>query len=192
MTSYPGASFRVSRIRIACALAVFVISIVLYALTLAPSVVFVDSGELILAARSLGVAHPPGFPFYVLLTHLATLVPIGNIAVRVNFASALFGALASSVLTLTVIEALVTPRIRSAAGSVSRKAARSGNKGSSGAGAKPLKVTESVNPIALIVSSLSAGLLLAFSRTLWAYATIAEVYTLNSLLILTIFFFMFR
>jgi len=192
MTSHPGAAFPISRIRIACGLAVFVISIVLYALTLAPSVVFVDSGELIVAARSLGVAHPPGFPLYVLLTHLATVVPIGNIAVRVNLASALFGGLASSVLTLTVIEAMVTPMILSVAGRVSRKAARSGKKGSSGAGAKALNVTESVDPIALIVSSIAAGLLLAFSRTLWAYATIAEVYTLNSVLILTIFLFMFR
>ena len=192
MTSDPGAALSISRIRIACSLAVFVVSIVLYALTLAPSVVFVDSGELIVAARSLGVAHPPGFPLYVLLTHLATVVPIGNIAVRVNFASALFGALASSVLTLTVIEAMVTPRILSAAGRVPRKQARGGKKGSSGAGAKDSNVTEPVDPIALIVSSISAGLLLAFSRTLWAYATIAEVYTLNSLLILTIFFFMFR
>lgn len=192
MTSDPGAAFSISRIRIACALAVFGISIVLYASTLAPSVVFVDSGELIVAARSLGVAHPPGFPLYVLLIHLAMAVPISNIAVRVNFASALFGALASSVLTLTVIEAMVTPRILSAAGRVSRKAASGGKKGAAGAGAKPLNVTEAVDPIALIVSSISAGLLLAFSRTLWAYATIAEVYTLNSLLILTIFFFMFR
>ncbi|HSE36675.1 MAG TPA: DUF2723 domain-containing protein, partial [Blastocatellia bacterium] len=37
-----------------------------------------------------------------------------------------------------------------------------------------------------------AGLLLAFSRTLWAYATIAEVYTLTSLLILIVFLLMFR
>jgi Protein O-mannosyl-transferase TMEM260-like len=37
-----------------------------------------------------------------------------------------------------------------------------------------------------------AGLLLAFSRTLWSYATITEVYTLNAFLILTIFFLMLR
>src|SRR4029077_9069510 len=32
----------------------------------------------------------------------------------------------------------------------------------------------------------------AFSRTLWSYATIAEVYTLNTLLVLTILFLMLR
>ena len=35
---------------------------------------------------------------------------------------------------------------------------------------------------------MGAGLLMVFSRTLWAYATITEVYTLNALLILLIFF----
>jgi tetratricopeptide (TPR) repeat protein len=192
MTSDPGAAFPIFRIRIACALIVFIVSIVLYALTLAPSVVFVDSGELILAAQSLGVAHPPGFPLYVLLAHLATLVPISNVALRVNFASAIFAALASSVLALTVIEAITTPNIVSTAKRVRSRTDRSGKKGSSGAGAKPLSVSESIDPIALAVSSISAGLFLAFSRTLWAYATIAEVYTLNSLLILTIFLFIFR
>src|SRR6185369_618469 len=78
------------------------------------------------------------------------------------------------------------------AGRVPGKAARGGKKGSAGAGANALNLSVSIDSIALIASSISAGLLLAFSRTLWAYATIAEVYTLNSLLILTIFFFMFR
>ncbi|HEY6119111.1 MAG TPA: DUF2723 domain-containing protein, partial [Pyrinomonadaceae bacterium] len=85
---------------------IFVIALIVYAATLAPTVVFVDSGELIVAAKSLGVAHPPGFPLYVLLAHLATRVPIGNIAVRVNFASALFAALAVGVLFLLAVEAL--------------------------------------------------------------------------------------
>src|SRR5207249_766981 len=43
-----------------------------------------------------------------------------------------------------------------------------------------------------LASAISCGLLLTFSRTLWSYATIAEVYTLNSLLILTILFLMLR
>ena len=40
--------------------------------------------------------------------------------------------------------------------------------------------------------ALSAGLLMGFSRTLWSYATIAEVYTLDTLLICVIFFLMLR
>src|SRR3954452_12357910 len=87
-----------------CAGFVFVAALVLYARTLAPTVTLVDSGELIVAAHSLGVAHPPGFPLYVILAHLASLVPIGNVALRVNFASAFFAACAAGVMTLVVGE----------------------------------------------------------------------------------------
>jgi len=150
----------------------------------------VDSGELIVAARSLGVAHPPGFPLYVLLAHLATLVPIGSVAVRVNFASALFAALASAVLALSIIEAMTTTGFPISGRAARRKLERS-KRGKPGA---PALLNDGAprSSFVLVVSCLVSGLLLAFSRTLWAYATIAEVYTLNSLLILTIFLLMFR
>jgi tetratricopeptide (TPR) repeat protein len=180
-----------SRIRIACALLVFIASLIVYTCTLAPTVTLVDSGELIVAARSLGVAHPPGFPLYVLLAHLATLVPIGGVAVRVNFASALFAALASSVCALVVIEAMITAR-SSISGRKARKKPERRKRGKTTAPTQPLNDTAPRSSFVLVVSCLVGGLLLAFSRTLWAYATIAEVYTLNSLLILTIFLLMFR
>ena len=97
--------------RLACAGAVFIVSLANYSLTLAPAVTLVDSGELIVAARTLGVAHPPGFPLYLLLAHLATLIPIGSVAVRVNFASAVFAASASATLALVAAEALLTARL---------------------------------------------------------------------------------
>lgn len=60
---------------LAGALFVTAIAMVVYGSTLAPTVTLVDSGELIVAAWNLGVAHPPGFPLYVLLAHAATRVP---------------------------------------------------------------------------------------------------------------------
>ncbi|HSB11584.1 MAG TPA: DUF2723 domain-containing protein [Blastocatellia bacterium] len=188
MTAGPADNHPISRIRVLCALTVFLASIVLYALTLAPTVVFVDSGELIVAARSVGVAHPPGFPLYVLLAHLATLVPIGNVAERVNFASALFGALACAALTLAVIEVLTTPQtpIDKAGKKLDR-----GRKRRKASTTNQASSDVPQNTRWLIVSSVTTGLLFAFSRTLWAYATIAEVYTLNSLLIATVVLLMF-
>jgi hypothetical protein len=91
------------------AAAVFLAALGVYGWTVAPTVTLVDSGELITAARTLGVAHPPGFPLYVLLAHLASIVPIGSIAARVNFASALFGACAALFVTLAVLEAFAVP-----------------------------------------------------------------------------------
>src|ERR1041384_4723572 len=174
------------------ALGVFVVSLVVYSLTLAPTVTLVDSGELILAAQSLGVAHPPGFPLYVLLAHLATLFPLGNLAVRVNFASAIFAALASAVVTLVVAEILASPAL--AAQLLSRKRKRLDREGKKRTRAviqDPTRAASS-HPFDSIIPLVVAGLLLAFSRTVWAYATITEVYTLNTLLIATIFLLMFR
>jgi len=166
---------------------VFAVSLFLYWWTLAPTVTLVDSGELIVAARTLGVAHPPGFPLYLLLAHLASLVPIGNIAQRVNFASAIFAALACAAITLTVAELLLAARLPARDPHPSRKAKRK---------SKPAALENAAgvlnNNVLIVISAGAAGLVMAFSRTLWAYATIAEVYTLNSLFILIILFLMMR
>ena len=71
----------------------FVAFLALYIITLAPDVLAADSGELQVVAAQLGVAHPPGFPLYVLLAHLFTRLPIGSPAYMVNLLSAVFGAL---------------------------------------------------------------------------------------------------
>src|SRR5215467_5105750 len=167
---------RWARLELVCAAAVFLVALVLYGWTLAPTVTLVDSGELIVVAHGLGVAHPPGFPLWVILAHLASLVPLGNVAVRINFSSALFAALACAVLTLVMAELMVT-----AAYLPARKK-----------GAQPRKRTEDsgIDRLLVFAPALGAGLLMAFSRTLWSYATITEVYALNALLIVTVFFLM--
>jgi hypothetical protein len=52
-----------------------------------------DSSELVGAAVEWGIPHPPGYPLWTALAHLASLVPIGSQALRVNATSALFHAL---------------------------------------------------------------------------------------------------
>src|SRR5213596_4379632 len=97
-----------SRSDLFCAGIVFFAALFLYSWTLAPTVTLTDSGELIVVAQGVGVAHPPGFPLWVILAHLASLVPLGNIAVRINFSSAVFAALASAMLTLVVADLMIT------------------------------------------------------------------------------------
>lgn len=50
-----------------------------------------DSGEFILTAYYLDVAHPAGFPLYSQLANLLALLPIGPIAWRINTFSCLIG-----------------------------------------------------------------------------------------------------
>jgi hypothetical protein len=58
-----------------------------------------DSGELVAAVHVLGIPHPSGYPLYVLLGKLWTiLVPLGSIAFRMSLFSAGCGALASGLV----------------------------------------------------------------------------------------------
>lgn len=170
-----------SSTELVCAGALFVVAILLYTITLAPTVTLVDSGELIVAAQGLGVAHPPGFPLWVMLAHLASIVPLGNVAVRINFSSALFAALACAMGTVVVAELLITARCFGAPKRTSKSAHQSKKLHDSSGG-----------EFLIFAPAVSAGLLMAFSRTLWSYATITEVYALNALLILVVFFLVLR
>jgi len=176
--------------RLVCAAIVFSSSLALYSLTLAPTVTLVDSGELIASAYTLGVAHPPGFPLYTLLAHIATLVPLGNIAERVNFASALAAALACAMLTLLVSELLLCMPLALKLKRRAEKRARRERK--SRKSADESNFFKNIPPGMMLAPGFVAGLMLVTSRTLWAYATIAEVYALNTLLIITIFYLMMR
>ena len=54
-----------------------------------------DSGELVAAVHTLGIPHPSGYPLYVLLGKLWTvLVPVGSIALRMSLFSAFCAAAA--------------------------------------------------------------------------------------------------
>lgn len=177
-----------------CAAAVFVLSFVLYFVTLAPTVTLVDSGELLLAAKTVGVAHPPGFPLYLMLAHVASLFPWGSIATRVHVLSALFASLAAAVITLIVIEASLASSIsrsKDKPKQKSRKKARTDNQRDNETASDARPGASHVTDLLLkLAPAVAAGLLFAFSRTLWAYATIAEVYTLNAFLIAVIFWLM--
>lgn len=83
---------------VACA--VFVVVFTVYLFTLAPTIYIEDSAEYITAAATLGIAHPSGYPLYILLGKLFTFIPLGTIAWRVNLMSAVFGALTCSLLYL--------------------------------------------------------------------------------------------
>ena len=61
----------------------------LYAIGASRTIYVGDSGELVAAVATLGIPHPTGYPLYVLLGKLWTLlVPIGSIAFRMSLMSA--------------------------------------------------------------------------------------------------------
>src|SRR5207248_10112011 len=77
---------------------VFAAALLLYVRTLAPSVLPGDYAEFQMCAAILGIPHPTGYPLYVLLGKLFTMLPFGDVAYRVNLSSAIYMAGAAGVL----------------------------------------------------------------------------------------------
>lgn len=69
--------------------------------TMAPGITWAndgsDGGDLITAAATGGIAHPTGYPLFLLLARVFQLVPVGSLAFRTNLMSA-FAAVSASVL----------------------------------------------------------------------------------------------
>src|ERR687897_2262781 len=86
------------------ALATFVLVLLIYVLTLAPTTAFWDASEYIAAAWVLGIPHPPGNPLFVILAHTFGLLPLAaSYAVRINLFAAVTSA-ASAGLWFLVAE----------------------------------------------------------------------------------------
>lgn len=82
--------------------AIFLLGLALYTLTLAPDLTWAhwgaDGGDLLVAAATCRLAHPPGTPLYVLLTRIWLHLPWGSSpAWRLNFFSAVMAALTTAV-----------------------------------------------------------------------------------------------
>ncbi len=124
----------------------------LYLRTLAPGLLFGDPAEFQVAAWLGGVAHPTGYPLYLILGWLWThLLPLGTPAWRMNLYSAAWGAAA---VGMTYLAATAMLRI----------------------------VAPSLPELARRLIAVVSALMLATNPTFWSQAVIAEVYTLHALL----------
>jgi len=87
---------------------VFLVSVVTYFKTMAPTVVFWDVGEFIAAAHMLQVPHPPGSPLFLLVTRVAMMIPfVTDLAMRAHAFSALCSALGIMFLYLVISKVIV-------------------------------------------------------------------------------------
>jgi len=69
---------------------------ILYLITLAPSVAMWDTGEYMAAVKTLGIPHPPGNPFFVILGHAFASLPIPvSYAAKINIMAALASAISA-------------------------------------------------------------------------------------------------
>lgn len=158
------------------AIAVFAVTFAVYLTTLAPTVWFIDSGELSAVASTLGIAHPTGYPLFTLIGHLFTLLPISASEVyKLNMMSAFFCSLAVFMF-IYLLRFLLDWHLAISSPEKGKKAqqAKSADKYS----APPQIVVYGI----IIFSSL----LLAFSRTFWDSANAVEVYPIHVFFIITL------
>ena len=86
-----------------------VLVLLLYIVTLAPSTAMWDTSEYIAAAYILGLPHPPGNPFFVLIGKFFSLLPIaGSVAARVNILAAVSSAVSAGMWFLITERVLVS------------------------------------------------------------------------------------
>jgi tetratricopeptide (TPR) repeat protein len=133
----------------------FVLCMVVYAMTASPTISFWDCAEFIATAHTLGIPHQPGTPLYVLVGHAFSLLPLGiGIAHKINLMSAFFSALAVTFMSLAAVRLQRNWGDDPAAGRVPAWIGR--------------------------VGAATGALFLAFSTTFWNNAIEAEVYALAS------------
>lgn len=164
----------------------FVVALTGYWFTMARTVTLVDSGELILTAATLGVAHPPGVPLYTFLGFFFSQLPIGSMAFRITVMSGVFAALTAAMVTLLTREIWWLVREKE---ELARR--RPSSKKTESAGAVTLR-TPWLVVCAEVLIPLGTGLAFAFSKTLWYYASVAEVYSLNLALLSLVIFLVTR
>lgn len=148
-------SVRKITVPILTALLVFLV----YLKTLAPTVMFIDAGELSAVASTLGIAHPTGYPLFTLIGHLFVKLPISSSEVyNLNFMSGITVALGVFVFYFLMSFMLSSPSFPS--------------KGES--------------QLIMIAVSVFSSLVFAFSNTVWAQANSVEVYSIHVFFLTTL------
>ncbi len=144
----------------------FLLALGVYTSSLAPDLTWAhksaDGAELITAAVTLGIPHPPGYPLYVLMGKLASALPFGAVAFRFNLFSAVCTAIAAALLAFLAAK-LAAP-------------SHTSESETDPSGAHQQRV-------AIWATALFCGTTFAFAPVVWRHAVVAEVYALNLLVV---------
>ena len=131
----------------------FLASFFVYLRTIAPTTSFWDCGEFITCSYILGIPHPPGAPFYLLLGRIFSMLPVAaDIALRVNLISAI-----SSALTVMFLYLIIVKLIKQWRGTPK----------------------SAYDMVILVASGMIGALAFAFTDSFWFNAVEAEVYAIS-------------
>ena len=81
-----------------------IVCLIIYILTLHPTVGFIDSGELAAVVYTFGVPHPTGYPVFLLIGYIVSHLPLGgSVIYRLNLLSAIETMAAIIVMYYSVV-----------------------------------------------------------------------------------------
>jgi hypothetical protein len=144
---------------------VFLVSLIVYLMTMEPTASFWDCGEFIATAYKLEVGHPPGAPLFMVLGRFFTFFAGGDvtkIAVSVNVLSA-----TASAFTILFLFWTLTHLVKKFF--------------------KPEETSKPVTMVTIFGAALVGSLAYTFSDSFWFSAVEAEVYSTSSLFTAVVF-----
>jgi len=181
------------------AIAVAVIAFVVYLQTLAPSVDFIDAGELATVCATLGIAHPTGYPLFTLVGWVFAHLPIAStIVLRLNIMAAFFTALGAGGVVLLANELFSfwmperTARVKGRGQRVKGKRNTPSAKNSKRGNENIPAPSSTLYPLPSTLAAAATGLATAFSATWWAQSCSIEVYPLHLFLLPLVLVFFLR
>jgi hypothetical protein len=175
------------------ALIISAVALIIYLITLAPSVVQIDSGELAAIQITLGIAHPTGYPLYTILGYLFSLLPLPFSKIyQMNLLAAIYCAAAVGFFVQSVKFTLDNLADFSTKYLTETKKQKKKTRKEKGANLQNKFLREAIPDTVKIFASAFGGLVLAFSKTFWFQSTSVEVYSLHLLLICIIIFVLLK
>jgi transmembrane protein TMEM260 (protein O-mannosyltransferase) len=153
------------------AVVTFIIVFSVYLVTLAPTVTFIDSGELAAVASTLGIAHPTGYPLFTILGYLFSRLPISPSEIyKLNLMGALLCA-GAIVIFYYLMNFLFSFSSTPAKEDSKKKESRI-----------------EISPELKVGLCVFSSLVLAFSNTFWAQANSVEVYSLHIFFVIALMY----
>jgi hypothetical protein len=158
------------------------IAFIFYMITIAPSVLQIDTGELTTVQCTLGIAHPTGYPLFTILGYLFSIIPLPFSKIfQLNMLTALYCSAAISIFTYSVKLILDNLSSFQSIGPANEKNKKRRN--TSKSQTTLVKTTLVLTEQTKIIAAVFSGLFLALSKTFWFQSTSVEVYSLHLLLI---------
>jgi len=145
----------------------FLVTLVVYSMTVQPNVPFWDCGEFTAASTWQQVPHPPGAPLFLMIGRLfQIIIPFGDLGWRVNMVSVVATAVSAWLLYFIIVKTIQNYRKN--------------------------PIEDMADALMVYGSGLIGALAFCFSDTVWFNGVESEVYAMSTLFTAVVVYLMMR